>query len=95
VIDADGALKEGVAPEASDPAVLIASPVTDAVKVVSGGLVQDSLDREALWSIEGFQLQREVLLALDNSVTSPQSLIEQVIEAGFQWHVISGTTGVL
>ena len=33
-----------------------ASPVTDAVKVVDGGLVQDSLDRDTLWSVEGFVL---------------------------------------
>jgi 2-C-methyl-D-erythritol 4-phosphate cytidylyltransferase len=94
-IDADGALLEDLELDVSDPAVLFVAPVTDAVKVVAGGLVHDSLDRETLWAIEGFQLTREVLLALDDGVTSSQSLIDRVIEAGFQWQVITPSTGVL
>lgn len=94
VINSDGEVIDQGESGVVGPAVLIAVPVTDAVKVVAGGLVHDSLDRETLWSIEGFQLGVDVLVALGDDVVTSQSLIDVVIAAGFQW-VISPKTGVL
>ncbi len=94
VIDSDGEFVDFGEMDVGGPAGLIAVPVTDAVKVVAGGLVHESLDRGTLWSIEGFRLGREVLVALDDDVVTPQKLIDVVVAAGFRW-VISPATGVL
>jgi hypothetical protein len=89
VVDASGELLDQTGASESGPALLIAAPLTDAVKVVVGGLVHESLDRDALWSIAGFVLGREVVLALGDDVTTPAGLIEAVTGAGFEWQVIS------
>ena len=89
VIDAAGVLVEDSRIKESGPALLIAVPVTDAVKVVDGGLVHESVDRDTLWSVEKFVLGPEVVMALDESVTTPGELIEAVISAGFEWRVIN------
>jgi hypothetical protein len=47
------------------------------------------LDRDALWSIHGFVLGREVVLALGDDVTTPEDLIAAVPAAGFEWETIS------
>lgn len=95
VVDGNGEIVDR--DELSDfgPAVLIASPVTDAVKVVDAGLVQGSLDRDALWAIQGFVLSREVLLALDDDLIHPGELISAVTRAGFEWQVISSSSSSL
>lgn len=92
VVDAAGEIvyRGGVSEEG--PALLITSPLTDAVKVVAGGLVHESLDRDILWSIEAFVLAREVVLALDESVSTPGELIEAVTNAGFEWRAISASS---
>jgi hypothetical protein len=95
VIDVDGNVVDQRDPGVLGPAVLIALPVTDAVKVVAGGLVLDSLDRDTLWSVEGFQLGPQVLSAVDHGRFTAQDLIDAVVEAGFEWQVISRDTGVL
>jgi hypothetical protein len=95
VIDVDGNVLYQSESGEIGPAILIAVPVTDAVKVVAGGLVLGSLDRDTLWSVEGFQLGRQVLSALDDGATTSQDLIDAVVEAGFAWQVISRDTGVL
>jgi hypothetical protein len=94
-IDHAGALVDWGELNVEGPAVLIVGPVTDAVKVVADDLVLDSLDRDDLWSIHGFRLEREVLLALEDEVSDPQSLVDAVSAAGFAWQVINPTTGVL
>ena len=69
-------------------AVLIVVPVTEAVKVVVGGVVHESLDRDTLWSVQGFVLGSEVVLALDD-LTTPEDLIAAVPHAGFEWETIT------
>lgn len=89
VLDATGGIVDrDELPDVSS-AALIAAPLTEAVKVVDGGLIHDSLDRDALWSIEGFVLGREVLLVLDVGLTTAVDLIGAVTRAGFEWQVIS------
>ena len=73
-------------------AALITGPLTDAVKAVEGGLVQESLDRDSLWSIEGFVLSGEVLMALDEGLTTAEELISAVTRAGFEWQLISSSS---
>ncbi len=94
-VDHRGVLADLGELDAEGPAILIAVPVTDAVKVVAEGVVLGSFDKDALWSIQGFRLGSEVILELDDSVSDPQSLIDAVTEAGFQWRVVNPTTGVL
>ncbi len=94
-IDHGGALVDRGELDVHGPAILIAVPVTDAVKVVYEGQVRGSLDRGTLWSIEGFRLEREVLLALDIETIDPEGLVDAVVAAGFQWQVINPKTGVL
>jgi hypothetical protein len=88
-IDASGELLDQGAMPVLGSAVLIVAPVTEAVKVVVGGMVHESLDRDALWSIHGFVLGREVVLALGDDVTTPEDLIAAVPAAGFEWETIS------
>jgi hypothetical protein len=87
-IDHAGALVDWGELEVKGPAVVIAVAVTDAVKLVGDGLVLDSLDRDDLWSVQGFRLQREVLLALGGELSDPQSLVTAVAAAGFPWQVV-------
>lgn len=90
-----GALVDWGELNVAGPAVLIAGTVTDAVKVVTDDLVLGSLDRDSLWSIQGFRLALEVLHALEDEVSDPQSLVDAVAAAGFAWQVINPSTGVL
>ena len=87
--DLTGEVLDRVAISTLEPALLVVSALTEAVKVVAGGLVRDSLDRDKIWSVEGFILSREVLAALDVGLTTPEELIEAVTNAGFEWGVIS------
>jgi len=89
VIDASGELLDQGAVPLLGSAVLIVLPVTEAVKVVVGSVVHESLDRDTLWSIDGFVLGREVVLALGDDVTTTEDLIAAVPEAGFEWETIS------
>lgn len=89
VVDVTGAVVDRDELPEVGTAALIATPLTEAVKVVDGGLVLDSLDRDTLWSIEAFVLGREVLLALHEGLTTPEELIGAVTRAGFEWQVIS------
>ncbi|MDP9494514.1 MAG: hypothetical protein M3P87_04665 [Actinomycetota bacterium] len=87
--DLTGEVFDGVANSTSQPALLVVSTLTEAVKVVGGGLVRDSLDRDEIWSVEGFILSREVLAALDQDLMTSGELIEAVTDAGFEWEVVS------
>jgi hypothetical protein len=79
----------------SGSATLYARPLTDAVKVVAGGLVHESLDRDSLWAVEGFTLRDHVLMAIEVDAVTPEQLVEIVTGLGFEWEVINRDTGVL
>lgn len=87
-IDHSGALVDWGELKVKGPAVLIAVAVTDAVKLVGNGLVLESVDRDNLWSIQGFRLEREVLLALGDELSDPEPLVTAVAAAGFPWQVV-------
>jgi hypothetical protein len=50
------------------------------------------LDRDNLWSVEGFVLGPEVVRALGDDVITPGELIAAVTSAGFDWQAISSSS---
>ncbi len=64
---------------------LLVRALTEAVKRVEAGRLLDDLDRDAMWAIEGFILDKDVLEGLPNGVYSSEQFIEVVVEAGFTW----------
>ena len=73
--------------DASVPS-LVVGKVTEAVKRVETGTVVQYLNRDALWAVEGFLLDHEVVHSLPGDVDSSERLIDAVREAGFEWHVV-------
>jgi hypothetical protein len=78
---------DGLPDDASVPS-LVVGKVTEAVKQVETGTVVQYLNRDALWAVEGFLLDRDVVDSLPDDVNSPERLIDAVREAGFQWHAV-------
>lgn len=65
---------------------LLAGPLAEAVKEVSAGRVVADLDRDAMWAVHGFVLDRNVLDALgDHRAYTAAELIRAVASAGFDW----------
>jgi hypothetical protein len=89
VIDHHGGPVEidGLAHDTPIPA-LVVSNVTEAVKQVGEGMVVSYLNRDALWAVDCFLLDRAVVASLPDRVESPVGLIEAVREAGFEWHAV-------
>jgi hypothetical protein len=70
------------------PATLFVSPVTDALKTVSDGMLDGSLDRESVWGVEAFALNRVVVSRLDGDrELSPHDLHEAVSKMTFGWQI--------
>jgi hypothetical protein len=92
VVDAGGELVDQSGASALGPALLIAAPVTEAVKAVAGGVIHESLNRDTLWSVEGFVLGPEVVRALGDDVITAGELIAAVTSAGFDWQAISSSS---
>ena len=67
---------------------LVVGQVTDAVKQAESGMVVRYLDRDTLWAVEGFILDRYTVANLAAVVDSPVGLIEAVRVAGFEWHAV-------
>lgn len=67
---------------------LVVNRVSEAVKQVESGAVVHYLNRDALWAIEGFLLDRNVVDSLPDDVTTSTRLIEAVRQAGFEWHAV-------
>ena len=70
------------------PAVLRVDDVTDAVKLVDKGMVVGPVDRDMLWAVHWFELDRDVLLGLGDTRIEPGDLIEAVEALGHVWQVI-------
>jgi len=70
------------------PATLLVSPVTDALKTVSeDGSVDGSLDREAVWEVEAFALNRVVVRRLEGDEISALDLYQAVIGLRLGWMI--------
>lgn len=86
--DATGEVIEPDRLSGNGPAVLRVDDVTDAVKLVDDGMVVGPVDRDTLWEVQWFELDRAVLLKLSGARTEPGDLIEAVEAAGHVWEVI-------
>lgn len=72
------------------PATLLVSPVTDALKTVSAdGFVDGSLDREAVWGIEAFVLNRVVIARLEGDEMSAHDLYGAVMGLRLGWQIMA------
>jgi hypothetical protein len=78
---------EGLPNEPPIPALVVAV-VTEAVKQVEAEMVVRSVDRDALWAVMGFLLDRKVVSMLTDDVESVAGLIRAVRDAGFDWHAV-------
>lgn len=72
----------------SEPAVIFVDVVTDAVKTLSGDVIQGALDRDQVWAVVGFKVGREVAAAVSHNPMTAESLIDAVREAGFEWTAV-------
>jgi len=70
------------------PAVVYVDEVTDAVKTVEDGVISGSLDRGQVWAVVGFKMSREVASKVEDSPMTPQTLIDAVRAAGFEWTAV-------
>jgi hypothetical protein len=68
-----------------EPALLLARPVTDAVKEVEADRVVSSKDRSEMVQVEGFALGPDVLRKVGPRFLDAEQLIEAVRSAGFSW----------
>lgn len=75
-------------PPAEGPAVMVVSPVTDAMKLVHADLVAGPIDRETVGRAIGFALSRSVLERLGEGSYDAAGLIEAVGALGVDWTVV-------
>jgi hypothetical protein len=71
-----------------EPALLLARPITDAVKEVDGARVVSSIDRSGMVQVQGFALGPEVMRELGARRLDPDQLIEAVRSEGFAWTLL-------
>lgn len=90
MIAPDGApCEEPVVPQTAGPASLLVSKVTDAVKRVGDdGLVEGSVDRDQLWALQGFLLNRVVLAKLEGKPMDAVTLLETIPRIGIGWQFV-------
>lgn len=68
-------------------AVVVTSPITDALKEIERDRVGASVDRDNVLAAVGFALSRQVLLALGDRIISPTGLYAEVAALGYEWVV--------
>ncbi|HUG31343.1 MAG TPA: hypothetical protein VMM14_00505 [Acidimicrobiia bacterium] len=73
-------------PGSIGPAALLVSPLTDALKLVAGGVVE-SVDRDQMWQVEAMVLNRVVLRRLSGDEMSVEELMRAVRELRFRWQI--------
>lgn len=86
VFDKMGAVVDIPPPPGADPATLLVSEMTDALKTVEDGRITGSMDRAQVWVVDAIVLAVEVLDHLEGEVTV-EDLIGKVRHAGFEWQV--------
>ena len=86
-IDAAGLPTEAPGSVPWGDAVVVATPVVDAIKAVEEGRVGKTLDRDGVLRAVGFVLSRQVLVALGDSWIDPSALYGEVAGFGFNWQV--------
>lgn len=73
-------------PKNIGPAAFIVGAVTDAVKNHQAGMITGSVDRDTLWTVEAFALNRVVVRRLEGEMT-PMELYQAVLDLGLVWQV--------
>jgi hypothetical protein len=74
--------------EGHGPAVMLVSEVTEAVKEVSGDRVTGAVDRDDLYRVVGFELDRRVIDQLAPEDLTAEQLIVAVEAMGHVWEPI-------
>jgi hypothetical protein len=89
VIDQEGEplAVEGLPEDAPVPG-LVVGKVNEAVKQVEDEMIVRYLNRDAVWAVEGFLLDTEILSSLPDGVASAAGLIEAMTGAGYEWHAV-------
>lgn len=67
---------------------LVVGHVTEAVKQIETGTITQYLNRDALWAVQGFVLDRQVISSLPDGVDSAADLVEAVTRAGYEWQTV-------
>ncbi|MDP9144923.1 MAG: hypothetical protein M3N43_09570 [Actinomycetota bacterium] len=81
-------LETGHLPQGTLIPALVVGKITEAVKQMETGSVARYLNRDALWAVRGFVLDRQVVSSLPDGVESAADLIEAVRQAGIVWHAV-------
>jgi hypothetical protein len=90
-VDVDG--EEMSLDSESEPSVpvLVVSSVTEAVKRLEGSKVAEHVDRDTLWQVEGFVLDRSIIDRLPDDIESADQLIDAVTRLGLEWSLLHQT----
>jgi len=88
VFDSRGDALDVAVPPDIGLATLLVVPVTDALKTITTDrLVDQSLDRDKFWAVEGYALNRVVVGRLGSSDLTPRELYDAVSELRLGWQV--------
>jgi hypothetical protein len=94
IVEPGGTPLDWTVPPNAGPATLLVSRVTDAVmRIEPDGLFGGSVDRERLWAVDAFLLNRVVLDELRCGPVDPQELLDAVRETGIAWQVVLMPSG--
>jgi len=74
-------------------AVIAATPMTDTVKRVTGGLVSETLDRSELWAVQTPQVFRRA--ALERALNVPEEVLAQATDDAWLIERAGGRVGVV
>ena len=88
IVDSHGVAIETPIPGDLGPATLLVAPVIDALKTInSDGLVDRSLNRDDIWAVKGFALNRVVVDRLEPVSMGPRQLFDAISDLRFGWQV--------
>lgn len=88
LVDPEGMILEGQVPGDVGPATLLVEPVVDALKRLGPeGLLDRHLDRESVWAVSAFALNRVVIERLGDGEHTARELHDAVVAAGFKWQL--------
>lgn len=86
VVTPDGEVVDLEVPGTDGQAILMVTPVTDALKIRSGERVTGGLSRDEVWAVVAVALSRAVLQRLAGEMTYDE-LVEHVSQLGYGWQV--------
>lgn len=88
LFDSHGEALGVLVPPDIGPATLLVAPVTDAVKTTtSDGLVNQSLNRDDIWAVQGLALNRVVVDRLDREMMTLREIYDAVVSMRIGWQV--------